>query len=113
MTQFTSPDQDFTTAINLDHTNVFKRLERYTIKPIGIIVDRHSPPPTGEPTLDPKGEWMKVQHLANIIALGGLMIVDEPLVEQLKDGDAQQALMRDLTNLGYEDFEQVMDVLQV
>lgn len=104
--------QEFETTFNLDHTNVFKRLERFTIKPIGIIVDRHAPPPTGEPTRDPKGEWMKVQHLANIIALGGLMIVDEPLVEHLKDGDAQRALMRDLTDLGYDDFDQVMTVLR-
>ncbi|ABY63271.1 hypothetical protein ST201phi2-1p448 [Pseudomonas phage 201phi2-1] len=104
--------QEFTTEVNLDHTNVFKRLTRYTIKPIGIILDRHAPPPSGEPVVDPKGEWMKVQQLANIIALGGLMIVDEDLVEHLKDGDAQRALMRDLTALGYDDFEQVMQVLK-
>lgn len=105
--------QEFVTAEpNLDHTNVFKRLIRYTIKPAGIIVDRHSPPPTGEPVIDPKGEWMKVQQLANIIVMGGLMIVDERLVEHLKDGDAQQALMRDLEALGYESFEEVMAVLK-
>lgn len=113
MTQtFTPMDQDFTTEVNLDHTNVFKRLTRYTIKPPGIILDRHAPPATGEPVVDPKGEWMKVQQLANIIALGGLMIVDEPLVELLKDGEAQRALIRTLTSLGYTDFDQVIQVLQ-
>lgn len=113
MTQtFTPMDQDFTTEVNLDHTNVFKRLTRYTIKPPGIILDRHAPPPTGEPVIDPKGEWMKVQQLANIIALGGLMIVDEELVEHLKDGDAQRALIRTLTGFGYDDFDQVIQVLR-
>ncbi len=113
MTQeFMSQDLGEDRVINLDHTNVFKRLTRYTIKSPGIIVDRHAPPPTGEPVVDPKGEWMKVQQLANIIALGGLMIVDERLVEHLKDGDAQQALMRDLKALGYENFDQVMHVLK-
>lgn len=112
MTQTHTPmDQDFTPEVNLDHTNVFKRLTRYTIKPPGIILDRHAPPPTGEPVVDPKGEWMKVQQLANIIALGGLMIVDESLVELLKDGEAQRALIRDLTAMGFETFDEVMAVL--
>lgn len=113
MTETFNPmGQDFTTEVNLDHTNVFKRLTRYTIKTPGIILDRHSPPPTGEPVIDPKGEWMKVQQLANIIAMGGLMIVDEPLVELLKDGEAQRALIRDLTAMGFETFDEVMAVLE-
>lgn len=113
MTQTSAPmNQDLTTEVNLDHTNVFKRLTRYTIKPPGIILDRHAPPSTGEPVVDPKGEWMKVQQLANIIALGGLMIVDEPLVELLKDGEAQRALIRDLTAMGFETFDEVMAVLE-
>lgn len=113
MTQTLTPMvQDFTTEVNLDHTNVFKRLTRYTIKPPGIILDRHAPQATGEPVIDPKGEWMKVQQLANIIALGGLLIVDEPLVELLKDGEAQRALIRDLTAMGFETFDEVMAVLK-
>lgn len=113
MTQtFTPMDQDFTTEVNLDHTNVFKRLTRYSIKPPGIIIDRHAPRAVGEPTIDPDGEWMKCDQLNNLIALGGLLEMSQPLSDLIDDGKSHQAFIRDVTALGYDNFDQIMEVLK-
>lgn len=94
------------------YADIFKRIQRYTIKPIGIILDRHAPPPTGEPTIDPEGEWMKCDQLNNIIAMGGLIQHNPELEELLLDGQAQRSLINTLTGMGYTDFDQVIKVLR-
>lgn len=95
-----------------NYANIFKRITRYTIKPAGIILDRHAPLPTGEPTIDPEGEWMKCDQLNNIIHAGGLIEYTSDLKERLLDGDAHRGLLRELDNLGYDDFEQVLTILK-
>lgn len=87
-------------------------IKRYTSKPIGIIVDRHAPPPSGKLTEDPQGEWMKWNDLAILYNKGILIEKTETLDELVADGHAQRALIRDITSLGYDDFEQVMKVLK-
>lgn len=94
-----------------NYHDIFKRITRYTFKPIGIIVDRMAPP-NNEPTVDPEGEWMKCEQLNNIISLGGLIEYTPELKELLLDGHAQRGLIRDIGNLGYTDFEQVMEILK-
>lgn len=93
-------------------SNLFKSITRYTAKAIGIIVDRHAPVPSGKLTVDPQGEYMEVKDLVSLLQMGVLIELTPELNELLKDGDAQRALLRDLTALGYEDFDQVMKVLK-
>lgn len=87
-------------------------IKRYTSKAIGIIVDRHAPPPSGKLTEDPQGEWMKWNDLAILYNKGILIEKSEALDELVADGHAQRALIRDITAIGYTDFEQVMSVLR-
>lgn len=95
-----------------NYANIFKRITRYTIKPIGIVLDRFAAPPPSEPTIDPEGEWMKCDQLNGIINTGGLIEYTPELKELLLDGDAQRAFIRDVTALGYTDFNQVMEILR-
>ena len=92
--------------------SVLKLIKRYTTKAIGIIVDRHAPPPTGDLTMDAEGEWMKYNDLLILIQQGALLEVSTQLMDELEDGRSQRAFMRDVTALGYEDFDQVMQVLR-
>lgn len=94
-----------------NYHDLFKRITRYTFKPIGIIVDRMAPP-NNEPTVDPEGEWMKCEQLNNIIYAGGVLVNTPEVAEMAMDAAAQRGLMRDLSNLGYIDFEQVMTILK-
>lgn len=87
-------------------------IKRYTSKAIGIIVDRHAPPPTGKLTEDPQGEWMKWNDLAILYNKGVLIEKSEALDELVADGHAHRAFIRDVTALGYEDFDQLMQVLK-
>lgn len=87
-------------------------IKRYTSKAVGIIVDRHAPPPSGKLTEDPQGEWMKWNDLAILYNKGVLIEKSEALDELVADGHAQRAFMRDVQALGYEDFDQVMKVLK-
>lgn len=103
-------EQELTNKRN--YANIFKRITRYSLKPPSIILNINAPIPTGDPVVDPEGEWMKCDQLNGIITAGGLLESTPALLEELKDGEAQRALMRTLTQLGYQDFDQVMEVLR-
>lgn len=92
--------------------SALKLIKRYTSKAIGIIVDRHAPPPTGKLTEDPEGEWIKWNDVAVLYNKGVLIEKTHELDELVADGHAQRAFIRDVTALGYEDFDQVMQVLR-
>lgn len=92
--------------------SALKLIKRYTSKAIGIILDRHAPPPTGKLTEDPEGEWMRWNDLAILYNKGVLIEKTEALDELVADGHAQRALIRDIEAMGYTDFDTVMSVLR-
>lgn len=92
--------------------SALKLIKRYTSKAVGIILDRHAPPPTGKLTEDPEGEWMRWNDLAILYNKGVLIEKTEALDELVADGHAQRALIRDIEAMGYTDFDTVMSVLR-
>lgn len=97
---------------NIPEGSVLRRIDRYATEKVGIILDRHAPPPTGKLTKDPAGEWIKLKDIQVLLRMGGLLEASDELTERLLDGHAQQAFIRDVTNLGYTDFDQVMEILK-
>lgn len=93
-------------------SELLKRITRYTNKSIGIIVDRHAPPPSGKLTVDPEGEYMEFKELKEMVDVGLLIELTPELNELHQDGYAQRGLIRDIGALGYESFDQVMEILR-
>lgn len=87
-------------------------IKRYTSKAVGIIVDRHAPPPTGKLIEDPQGEWMRWNDLAILYNKGILIEKSEALDDLVADGHAQRAFIRDATALGYTSFDEIMQVIK-
>lgn len=91
--------------------NALKLFTRYSVNKPTILLHANSVPQTGTLTVDPEGDLITVDQLINVIAGGGLIEATPELQEHLIDGNAQKALIRDLGKLGYEGFDQVMQVL--
>lgn len=89
-----------------------KSLKRYAAKGPSIVVDRFAPAPTGKLEIDPNGEYVEFRDILTALSLGVLVELNEDLVDLHADGHAQRALMRDLTALGFDSFEQVMECLE-
>lgn len=92
--------------------SILSRITRYTTKGPSIVLDRFAPPPTGKLTVDPEGEYMSFVDLVTLLKLGALVELTEDLSELILDGEAHRSLMHNIGNLGYESFEQVMEVLK-
>lgn len=90
---------------------ILKRFTRYNVYKPTIVLSVNAPKPTGDMVIDPKGKYITAEQLSLVIAAGGLLPFSPELQEQLIDGNAQKALIRDLGKLGYKDFDQVMKVL--
>lgn len=93
-------------------SDLLKRITRYTTKGPSIVVDRFAATPPGKLTVDTEGEYMTFADLVALMKLGALVEVTDDLKELLDDGAAQRGLMRDIGNMGYQDFEQVMTILK-
>lgn len=91
---------------------ILKRFQRYTLSKPQIILNPNTPPQPLKMVEDPEGEYILIDQLKGAIEVGGLIVNTPELQEHLADGDAQKGLLRDLTKLGYEDFDQVMKVLK-
>lgn len=92
--------------------NILSRFQRYTLKSPSIILSSNVPPAPAKMVADTEGEYILVDQLLGAIRSGGLLINDKWMQEHIADGDAQKALVRDLTILGYDDFDQVMEILK-
>lgn len=99
-------------STNVAEGSLLSRITRYTTKGPSIVVDRFAATPAGKLTVDTQGEYMAFVDLVVLMRMGALMEVTPDLQERLLDGDAQRGLMRDIGNLGYTDFEQVMEILK-
>lgn len=93
--------------------NCLNIIKRYTLKAATeIVVDRHAPPKMSL-VESPTGELMHFNDLLVLAQSGVLIELNAELVEQLEDGKSQQAFVRDVTALGYKDFDQIMQVLTI
>ena len=92
--------------------SALKLIKRYTLKTVGIITDLRVPPPTGKPTEDINGEWMKWNDLAILYNKGILIEKTLILDEIVEDGHAHRAFMKAVQELGYDDFTVIMQVLK-
>lgn len=91
---------------------VVSLIKRYKPGAPGIITDRFAPPRVTELVEDAGGKWMKFNDLLILIKKGALLEMSQPLSELIDDGQSQQAFVRDVTALGYTDFDQILKVLK-
>lgn len=93
--------------------SIITKMQRFTNKSIGIILDRHNiPPPAQKLTLDTEGEYVEFKELKGMLDTGLLIEMSAELQETFLDAQAQRSLITTLTNMGYEDFDQVLQVLR-
>lgn len=93
--------------------SIITKMQRFTNKSIGIILDRHNiPPPAQKLTLDTEGEYVEFKELKGMLDTGLLIEMSAELQETFLDAQAQRSLIATLTGMGYEDFDQVLQVLK-
>jgi hypothetical protein len=89
-----------------------KHVTRYNFNQPTIVVDRYSPVSGGKLEASPEGAYMAVKDLQSALAMGVMFELNEEIADLHADGQAQRALMRTLTSMGFENFEQVIKCLE-
>ena len=92
--------------------SILKLIKRWSPNSPQILLSPQAVPAKTEMVLDmEKGEYMRFNDLLILLQNMALVEMNKDLSERLADGNAQQMLLKRLSKMGYEDFDQVMQVL--